>query len=126
MKPSIFYLMNEYFKEYKDKDWATNAWLYGLEMEIYVRKGHHFLIEEKTTKETYLNSLTTCLDIANVTVYDKGRGVFSMFLREMEKIQPWDAIYVESVQTERFCRHLERCGYVKQLDSIPPAYYKFK
>ena len=122
--------MNEYFQEMKDKDYFTNVWLYGLEMEIYVRKGHHHLFEEKTTKEAYVSSFTTCLDIANVTVYDKGHGIFTVFLKRMETIikdhDTFKAIYVESVQTKRFCRYLERCGYTKQYNSMLPSYYKFK
>jgi hypothetical protein len=120
MKPSIFHLMIEYLKDHNDVDYLTNLWLYGLEMEIYVRKGPRLLDER----------MTTCLDIANVTVYKPGLGFFTLFLRLMEVIikdyDSFEAIYIESVQTERFGWFLEREGYTRIPDSLPPSYFKMK
>jgi hypothetical protein len=120
MKPSIIRLIVDYLEEYNDEDWQTNKWLYGLEMEIYVRKGHHTINEE----------ITTCLDIANVTVYNKGLGIFTIFLQFVELlIQGYDsfeAIYVESVMFPRFGLFLEKQGYTRIPDSLPPSYYKLK
>ena len=120
MKPSIYVLIIDYLEEYKDKNYQSNKWLYGLEMEIYVRKGHHILDKE----------IITCLDIANVTVYHKGLGFFTLFLHLMELIlksyDSFHAIYVESVQEERFGLFLESRGYTRIPDSVPSSYYKIK
>jgi hypothetical protein len=116
MKPFILNLMDLYFKRHRNNDWNTNEWLYGQEMEVYVRKGKHYL-----NKNMY-----TCLDIANIKVYNPGAGVFTLFLMYMEKMNPWDAIFIENVHNERFQKFFIRRDYTEIPDPPPPCFYKLK
>lgn len=82
----------------------TSGWINNDEMEVYIRKG---VIRE------FNNIEYVTLDIANVRVFDKGKGVFTQFLKELESVNPYDAIYIESVLEKRFFDFFLKNGYIK-------------
>lgn len=90
-------------------------------MEIYVREGYH-----------YINGMKrTTFDIANVEVYHKRQGIFTQFLKEVEEINPWDAVYVECVHNVLLEAFLLKQGYTwvetnSSRDITPPSFYKMK
>lgn len=97
---------------------GCNQWLHGIDMNVYVRKSHRYLIGEQRV---------TTLDITNITVkLEKGEKRFSYFLRKAELLNPWDATYIESVLTERFARFFERKGYTRVPDLFPACFFKMK
>lgn len=110
-------LLADFIERHKDeRSWPNNEWLNGDDMNVYVRRSVPRCIND---------GRHVTLDIASVTVYKQGQGHFTKFLAEAEKLNPWPAIYVESVQEPRFGRFLLRMGY-KQVDSIPASFYKMK
>lgn len=80
--------MREFIERSDDKYIATE-WLSDDKMKVYVRRGLHYINGEGRST----------LDIANVAVDEEyqGRGIFTEFLEEAHKMNPWDATYVECV-----------------------------
>lgn len=110
-------LLADFIERHKaENSWPNNEWLNGDDMNVYVRKS----MPRPINGGRYVT-----LDIASVGVYKKGQGLFTKFLAEAEKLNPWPAIYVESVQEPRFGYFLLRMGY-KQVDSVPASFYKMK
>jgi hypothetical protein len=95
---------------------CRREWLYGDDMEVYVRRSVPRLLNDRTRRQT--------LDIANVTVYNRGQGIFTAFLTEVHAINPWGVTYVESVLDERFGNFLLKQGFILHEGTLPPSYYK--
>jgi hypothetical protein len=112
--PVITQLYN-FITKANSRQFGNNQWLEDDIMQVYVRKATR-LIE---------NELKTTLDIANIEVYDKGKGTGSQFFNEAHKINPWQATYFENVLNPRLGKFLLANGY-KQDSSMPPSYYKLK
>jgi hypothetical protein len=93
-----------------------NEWLYTGEMQLYVRKGIHYLEYEKCDT----------LDLASFEVFEKGKGTFTTFVTQVHAINPWDATYIECVHNDRLRNWLERHGFHKEPDSSPGTYYLWK
>ncbi len=94
-------------------------WLNGDDMNVYVRV---------SIRGRYPGSPPyRALDIATVSVYDKGQGKFTRFLEEAERINPYPILYIENVLERRFQHFFENRGYTrKEIGEGPPCYYKFK
>lgn len=97
---------------------CVREWLCGDDMEVYVRRSVPRLLGN--------NQQLVTLDIANVTVFQKGIGTFTKFLDEAERINPWPAIYVESVQELKLYSFLLKRGYNKHQHTIPASFFKIK
>lgn len=94
----------------------NRAWLQDDKMEVYVRAGHHYIRDKDVSS----------LDIANVNVFEPGKGVFTHFLQEAEKLNIYDVLFIENVLTPRFASWFEKQGYEKRyIDGFVPCYYKF-
>ena len=79
---------------------------------LYVRWGRHCIDDEQLI----------CLDIANVTAERTGKGTFKRLIKRLREKQPNTPIYVESVQTERFCKGLLRMGFKYVAKTVPPSF----
>jgi hypothetical protein len=101
----------------KTVGYIGTKWLEDDLMRVYVRKGRHMC--GKKMKLT--------LDIANVTVFEEGKGTFSRFIAKAHELNPWDATYVECVQNERLASWLFRNGWsVVEQGGIPESFYLLK
>ena len=115
-------LLADFIERHRDgRAWPNNEWLNGDDMAVYVRRSvPRYLTDDPKKEEKYVT-----LDIASVTVYEKGQGNFTRFLEEAEKLNPWPAIYVESVLEPRLEKFLLRKGYTEQ-DRTPKSFFKMK
>lgn len=96
---------------------CVNEWLYGEDMEVYVRRSRRLFNND---------SYDMCLDIANIHVYEKGQGIFTAFLEEAHYLNPWVVTFVENVLNPRLCDFLLRQGFICKEHSIPASFYKTK
>lgn len=87
---------------------SRNEWLSTPEMEVFVRRSKRcHPISQRAIK---------CFDIANVTVNNREQGVFTSWLGELQKIvldAKFDAIFVESIMTERFEQYFIKRGWYR-------------
>ncbi len=84
-----------------EEQFSASEWLSDEKMQVYVRKGHHFLGRKRRL----------CLDIANVEVYKKGEGTWTSFIRQAHEMNPWDGTFVECVHNSRLASWLLRNGF---------------
>jgi hypothetical protein len=83
-------------------------------MKVYVRRGRH-LLEGK---------LRSTLDIATIDVVEQGKGTFTSFLDLAQKLNPWDATYIENVLEPRFATYFLKRGWLEaNFDSPTPCFY---
>ena len=108
-------LLADFVAESIDR-FANVSWLYAEEMQLYVRKGRHYIEGKKCVT----------LDLASFEIYKKGQGTWSAFVREAHATHPWDATYVECVHNVRLAKWLERHGFHKETDSEPGNYFLWK
>jgi len=97
---------------------GRNQWITGPNFDVYVRAGYHSL-----------NGVVChTLDVANIQVRreDRGQGIGMSILAAAELVNPWDAVYVESVLNPRLKLRLERDGWIMVRESIPPCFYRMK
>lgn len=97
----------EKLKDFIEND-KRNEWLSDGLMNVYVRKGYHF-IEGKTK---------ICLDIANVVVYKQKQGTWTKFLWEAHKINPWYCTFVECVNNKHLVKWLLKNGFTETNESF--------
>ena len=68
------------------------------------------------------------LDLATMSAIEPGKGRFTELLIFIERINPYNYLYVENVMTERFQKFFERNGFVQYCDSMSDipvkCYYK--
>ncbi len=103
------------------KGMPRNLWLGDDRMKVYVRCGRHKL------DMTRRGGIATCLDIGSIEVYEPEQKTFSeWFLPGAIKLNPWEAVYVESVMERRFQEFFERNGFTKIGESICPSYFLLK
>jgi GNAT superfamily N-acetyltransferase len=86
-----------------------SLWIGNNTISVYVRKGYHRIINKQGQEK-----IEQTLDIAAVEVDEKmrGQGLFTKFLEEAHKINPWKATYVECVHNRDLALFLLRNGYV--------------
>lgn len=97
---------------------SRNAWVNTEKFNVYLRKGWRILGNERFE----------ALDIATVSIInlsERGQGHFTKLLAEIVEKCPFDFIYVENVQEERFAKFFERNGWTRdaRLES-DYCYYK--
>lgn len=94
-----------------------NLWIYEPQMEIYVRKGVHY--------HPILKEPINCLDIANVQVSAPNNGIFTRWLEKAISLAnrwEFDAVYVESVLTERFANYFRVRDWI-ETSHEPPCFF---
>jgi hypothetical protein len=113
------------------------AWIVYGPMEVYVRRGTHFVNRQKVE----------CFDIANVAIGQpelRGKGTFKAFIQDVENIfqahpellvdprfgpeirDKIQGIYVENVYPEQFAEGLMRMGFEQDRpneDLVADSYY---
>jgi hypothetical protein len=80
-------------------------WLIFSNKEVFVRKARHYHPQQK--------AVVRCFDIANVVVFDPGKGTFSRWLKELSETlrsRGYAFIYIESVLNRRLLKHLRSKG----------------
>jgi len=111
--------LDAFIKKADEKGWPCNEWISDDKMQVYVRKAIRYLDESKVT----------VLDIANIIVEEKdqGSGLFTNLIREAERLNPWQGMFIENVLNpilEEWCiRHNWK---LHPLYGPPPCYYKMK
>jgi hypothetical protein len=80
-----------------------NSWIRGNMLAVYVRK--------HPGQQLFNGDILTTLDIANVVCDEPGRGIFTMFLNEAERISPYP-IFVELIHNRRLRSFLLHRGYI--------------
>lgn len=92
-------------------------WFYSEPMKVYCRINRARSVFQRHT----------CVDIANVIVYEQGKGTFTKFLDGLEAIIDGHGlikgIYVENVFEKRFGDYLERRGYTPEKMYQPYSYW---
>lgn len=91
-----------------------NTWIRTNILQVYVRKGIHLIN----------NNLVTTLDIANIEVKDKNKGIGTKFINIAHLSHNFKATFIESILNERFYQYLQKNGWNKIENSLPPSVYK--
>lgn len=81
--------------------------------ELYVRSSTRYLGGQ----------MRQCLDVGRVVAEETGKGTFRAFIARVRTLHPDLEIFVESVQTERFCEGLKRMGFECVMPSYPPSFW---
>ena len=82
-----------------------NCWVYGSDMNVYVRKAAHYCPAVSRALRTF--------DVGSISVHRPGTGVFTRWypqLRAWADEQGFQAVFIESVQNERFADSLRKRG----------------
>jgi short-subunit dehydrogenase involved in D-alanine esterification of teichoic acids len=79
-----------------NKSFPRNKWIYTNNVKIYVRKSKRFVE----------NKLYDFIDIATIEIENKGVGIFTKLLEEIEKKFPNINIFVESILNDRLYNFL--------------------
>ena len=93
-------------KDFLDSS-LRNTWIEYDGMKVFVRKARHMTPDHK---------LVYCFDIANVTVYMRGVGTFSHWLKEVIELareRGFEAVFVESVINQRFVEYFRKLEWVE-------------
>lgn len=93
------------------------VWLKTPEMQIFVRRSRRVFQKGESV-------IHTALDIATVEVYEEHqrKGLFKNFLEYAEKINPWDAIFIENVFNDFLRNYLEKNDWQRAI--TPLCYFK--
>jgi hypothetical protein len=89
-------------KQFLNDEESNTCSLRGEILNIYVRKGRHYLSLGSDEIRT--------LDIASVSCAERGRGIFTAFLDEVERMSPYP-IFVELIHNRRLRSYLLRRSY---------------
>ena len=95
-----------------------NQWMNGSGLAVYVRKSTR-LIEGR---------MVSCLDIANMVAQRPGRGTGGRFIEDAQRLNPYEAIFVENVLTDRFVHYFERNGWARMPAEpfVRPCFYRWR
>jgi hypothetical protein len=104
------------------KKFTANQYFSDHTIDVYIRIGHRYILK---------NKCVTSLEIGRVTVFRRGRGIFSQwFLPGLISINPYDILYVECVLDNRFREFFRRngwtevdCGDVDDGEPYPSSFY---
>lgn len=103
--PSVLEQLAALVVEWQDAKMCRSQWIGDDCMKVYVRKARHKCGD---------HGLLACLDIGSIEVFEPGQGAFSQwFLPGAVKLNPWEAIFVESVMDRRFQEFFERNGFTR-------------
>lgn len=95
----------------------SSIWVRDETAKIYIRLSKRYLNDE----------MLNCFDIANIEVFNKGKGIFSkQLLPAIIAMNPCDVIYVECVHNKRFAKYLAKNGWNEQNFGGAPSFYKKK
>lgn len=118
--PSVIAQLAAFITSVQKNSYPNNKWLADDRMEVYVRYARRrlpFNGDHMTFK---------CLDIGNATIFNTGLGIFStQFLPQAIKLNPWDAVYVENVLTDRFANYFRRLGWT-EIPCLSPSFFLVK
>lgn len=94
-----------------------NIWLGKKELRVYVRK----------SRRSVGGVTIQCMDIAGAEVrkQKRGKGRFTSFLQHAANVNPWDAIYFESVNNEWLWGSFRRRGYYEIENPRAPNFLFF-
>ena len=87
-----------------------NIWINTNTLRVYVRKGNHLIN----------NNIVTTLDIANIEVKNKNKGIGTEFINNAHSSHNFEATFIESILNKRFYKYLERNRWNKVENSFPP------
>lgn len=110
----------------------NRKWLEDDEMKVYVRRGRRHLPSQDVMNmlSSQLSASSTkealTLELASIDVLQQGEGRFTEFLAEAEKLNPWDAIFIENVLTTRFESYFIRNGFLPVPNTTPICFYRWK
>lgn len=92
------------------------VWLKTLKMRVFVRKSRRVLLKGQP--------IVNVLDIATVEVNENHRrkGLFKNFLEYAEKVNPWDAIFIENAFNDFLRDYLEKNDWQRAI--TPLCYFK--
>lgn len=116
-KPDVIAKLAAFIDNLRERRWPNNCWLDDERMEVYVRNSRRRLL--------YLGEFLTfeCLDIANCTVYEPGNGIFTQFLHAAKIMNPWTAVYIENVLTDRFANFFRKHAWIECPGEGAPCFY---
>jgi hypothetical protein len=103
----------------ESRDRVNNRkWISEKDIKVYIRK----------TPRIFVNERLVCLDIGSVEVRIPSKGIFTNFLYETHKLNPWNVTYVENVSSERFANFFRTRGYKEgHIGRDPtPCFYRIK
>jgi hypothetical protein len=107
-------MFEHYLQQFLEGE-KRSVYIYTPEVELYVRRAYRCILER---------GMVT-LDLANIHVEHPRQGTFTFVLATMQRMCPWNAVYVESVMSDiihdvimrarekdvRWVRVGERIGY---------------
>ena len=92
--------IHAFIEQGKQARFTLVAWIDSPELKVYLRRAKRFINGNKEIT----------LEIANVSVYNRGQKTFTQFLEMVERMSPW-TIYVENVLEERFQLFFQKRNY---------------
>jgi hypothetical protein len=113
--PKAIELLADFIERHRNRKYGASEWLNGDDMAVYVRKSVPRILNDGHKYPT--------LDIASVTVYRRGQGHFTKFLREAHAMNPWPATYVENVLEPRLGKFLLGEGFTQHTGMYPASFY---
>lgn len=104
----------------KDKD-ARNLWIEVSGMQVYVRKSFRAFGSKSLDNPLRQN----CLDIASIEISPKnrGKGLFSEFMRRAEELNPFSCIYLEQVSNAILHKYCNKHAWILEQGS-ESCYFK--
>jgi len=100
--------------------WIGNQWFKCRQMEVYLRR----------SRRVVGDGLVWVIDIANVGVKTKGKGVYSDFLEFIEvvaiSVDTCNGLFIENILDEKQVDLYERRGYVKIEEFWPGCWSMIK
>ena len=91
-----------------------NAWLKESGLEVYARLSVRYFRGERVNT----------LELANITAKKQGKGHFTSFITQAEKLAKAHglAVFIENVLEERFAAFFSNRGYTKLPNTNPPCF----
>jgi hypothetical protein len=74
------------------------SWIMSREIHLYMRAGYHAIN----------GKVYWFLDIANVEVAQKGKGLFTEVLEYCQAVTPYAGVFVENILNERLMEHMKK------------------
>ena len=103
--------LNEALEDFADTK-ERNTWIYRNDFKLYLRKSFRMG--------------NAFLDIANVTVYEPGKGLFTRVCADVIEVaerKGFAGVYVECVTTPRFQEYFRKRNWWERTDPGAPSFY---